>query len=125
MEALLLVLKIIFGAFFMFAGIMHIVKPKIFKHFIPDVFPKKLVNYSVGIIEFALGIGLFFSQTISKAAIGILILMILFLPIHIWDVTKKRPAIGSKLVAIIRIPLQFVLMYCAYLIYKNSLTITI
>jgi len=104
----------------MFAGIMHIIKPKVFKHFIPDFFPKRLVNYSVGIVEFALGLGLFFSQTVSKASVGIFILMILFLPIHIWDVTKERPAIGSKKMAIIRIPLQFVLMYCSYLIYQNS-----
>ncbi|MBL4604608.1 MAG: hypothetical protein JKY02_02795 [Flavobacteriaceae bacterium] len=120
METFILVLKIVFGAFFMFAGIMHIVKPKLFKHFIPDIFPKKLINYSIGIIEFTLGLGLFFSQTVEHSAIGIFILMVLFLPIHIWDVTKERPAIGSKKTAIIRIPLQFVLMYCAYLIYLNS-----
>ena len=120
MDIFILVLKVIFGVLFMFAGIMHIIKPKIFKHFIPDVFPKKLVNYSIGLIEFGLGLGLFFLQTVEYAAIGIFILMVLFLPIHIWDVTKERPAIGSKKIAIIRIPLQFVLMYCAYLIYLNS-----
>ncbi|MDT7833508.1 hypothetical protein RQM59_14070 [Flavobacteriaceae bacterium S356] len=115
-----LVLKIVFGGFLTFAGIMHIIKPDIFKHFIPDIFPKKVVNYVVGVIEFSLGIALFFHQTTSYAAIGIFILMILFLPIHIWDVTKERPAIGSKKAAIIRIPLQFLLMFCAYLIYQHS-----
>ena len=120
MGMLMLVLKSIFGAFFMFAGIMHIIKPEMFKHFIPDVFPKKLVNYIVGVIEFGLGIGLFFPKTDKHAAVGIFILMVLLLPIHIWDVTKERPAIGSKRTAIIRIPFQFVLMYFAYLIYLNS-----
>lgn len=120
MEIFILVLTIVFGAFFMFAGTMHIIKPRIFKHFIPDFFPKKITNYIVGIIEFGLGFGLFFTQTTTYASLGILVLMILFLPIHIWDVTKDRPAIGSKKVAIIRIPLQFVLMYCAYLIYNHS-----
>ena len=120
MTTLLLILKIVFGAFFMFAGVMHIIKPKIFKHFIPEGFPKKTINYIVGLVEFVLGLGLFFSQTVSNAALGIFILMIVFLPIHIWDVTKERPAIGSKRMAIIRIPLQFVLMYCAYLIYLES-----
>ncbi|QTE22188.1 DoxX family protein [Polaribacter cellanae] len=120
METLLLILKIVFGAFFCFAGIMHIIKPRIFKNFIPDFFPKKLVNYSVGVIEFLLGFGLFFSETAKYTAYGVFILMILFLPIHIWDVTRISPAIGSKKIAIIRIPLQFLLMYCAYLIYINS-----
>lgn len=114
------IITIFFGVLFMFAGIMHIIKPKIFKHFIPNGFPKKTVNYIAGLIEFGLGLGLFFSETIQKSAIGIFILLILFLPIHIWDATKKRPAIGSKRTAIFRIPLQFLLMYCAYLIYTTS-----
>jgi len=43
--------------------------------------------------------------------------MMLFLPIHIWDFTKKQPVIGSKKLAFIRIPIQFLLMYLSYLIY--------
>ena len=120
MEVFVLILKFVFAAFFAFAGIMHIIKPKLFKHFIPKPFPKTLVNYVIGVIEFSLGIGLLFSQTVKQAAIGIFILMILFLPIHIWDVTRERPAIGSKKMAVIRIPLQFVLMYFAYLIYLQQ-----
>lgn len=120
----IIILKIFFGAFFMFAGIMHIVKPKFFKHFIPNRLPKKLVNYVFGVIEFVLGIGLFFESTVSKAAAGIIILMILFLPIHIWDATKERPAIGPKWLAFVRIPFQFVIMYAAYLIYLNSQVIS-
>ena len=99
---------------------MHIIKPQIFKHFIPKGFPKKTVNYSIGLLEFLLGFGLFLPNTVKIAALGIIILLALLLPIHIWDVTKKRPAIGSKIIAIVRIPFQFVLMYGVYLIYINS-----
>ena len=120
MELFILILKIFFGVLFCFAGIMHVIKPNIFKHFIPDFLPKKTVNYIAGIIEFALGLGLFFLSTVKSAALGIFILMLLFLPIHIWDLTKERPAIGSKKIAIIRIPLKFLLMYLSYLIYLNS-----
>ena len=120
MTIFILVLKIIFGGFFCFAGIMHIIKPKVFKNFTPPFFPLKITNYLAGIVEFTLGLSLFFSSTTKIASAGIFILMILFLPIHIWDVTKIRPAIGSKTVAIIRIPLQFLLMYLAYLIYRYS-----
>ena len=114
------IIKIVFGIFFMFAGIMHIIKPSFFKHFIPNSLPKKTVNYVVGVIEFSLGLGLFFNETTQKSAIGIFVLMIVFLPIHVWDATKERPAIGSKRTEIIRIPLQFLLMYCAYLIYTPT-----
>lgn len=120
MENIVFILKIIYGGFFCFAGIMHIIKPDFFKHFIPDFLPKKLVNYVVGILEFSLGLGLFFSETVKLASLGIIILLIIFLPIHIWDVTKKRPAIGSKKAAIVRIPLQFLLLCGIYLVYINS-----
>ena len=120
MENLVLILKIIYGCFFCFAGIMHIVKPNFFKNFIPNFFPKLFVNYFIGFIEFFLGVGLFFDKYIEFSAIGIIILLILLLPIHIWDVTKKRPAIGSKKIAIVRIPFQFLLIYGIYFIYINS-----
>ncbi|TXD53322.1 MULTISPECIES: DoxX family membrane protein [unclassified Polaribacter] len=115
-----LILKFVYGSIFCFAGIMHIIKPQMFKHFIPDFFPKKLVNYIVGFIELGLGFGLFFNQTTTYASFGIFVLLILLLPIHIWDVTKKRPAIGPKKIAIIRIPLQFVFMYGIYIVYLKS-----
>jgi uncharacterized membrane protein len=120
METLLLVLKIILGIFFIYAGIMHLIKPSFFKHFIPDFLPKLLINYIFGIIEIVLGVGLFFNKTTQEAAVGIFVLMLCFLPIHIWDLTKDRPAIGSRKLAIIRIPLQFLLLYLSYLIYTHS-----
>ncbi|AUC86420.1 hypothetical protein CW731_14525 [Polaribacter sp. ALD11] len=120
METTSLVLRIIFGVLFCFAGIMHVIRPNIFKHFIPEFLPKLAINYIFGFIEFFLGLGLFFSGTVKDAATGIFILMVIFLPIHIWDATKIRPAIGSKKIAFLRIPLQFLLMYCAYIMYKNS-----
>jgi uncharacterized membrane protein len=120
MAVLTLILKLVYGSFFCFAGIMHLIKPEFFKHFIPEFFPKKLVNYAIGFIEFGIGFGLFFNQTTKYASVGIFVLLILLLPIHIWDVTKKRPAIGSKKIAIIRIPLQFLLMYGIYIVYLNS-----
>ncbi len=114
------IISYFFGALLVFAGVMHVAKPQIFKHFIPAFLPKKAVNYVVGFIEFSLGLGLFFSQTQKPVALGVLLLMLVFLPIHIWDATKTRPAIGSKKIAYVRIPLQFVLMYFAYLIYIQS-----
>ena len=116
------ILKVIFAGFFIYAGIMHFIKPRFFNHFIPAGLPKLAVNYIAGFIEFFLGIGLFFPAVTNDASLGIFILLILFLPIHIWDATKIKPAIGSKKLAYIRIPLQFLLMYGAYLIYLIFIT---
>ncbi|MDP2542504.1 hypothetical protein CSC81_11955 [Tenacibaculum discolor] len=119
MGTLIITLRIIFGIFFAFAGIMHFIKPKIFNRFIPNFLPKLVVNYIAGLLELAIGIGLLINQTTKHAALAMLILMLIFFPIHIWDVFREKPAIGSKKIAIIRVPLQFLLLYIAYLIYTH------
>ncbi|GFD74007.1 MauE/DoxX family redox-associated membrane protein [Tenacibaculum sp. ZH5_bin.1] len=119
MDTFIVVLKIIFGIFFAFAGIMHIVKPKIFNRFIPNFLPKLVVNYIAGLLELLIGIGLLINQTTKQAALAMFLLMLIFLPIHIWDVFREKPAIGSRKIAIIRVPLQFLLLYIAYLIYTH------
>lgn len=120
MDIFVTILRFVFAAFFAYAGIMHFVKPRFFNPFIPKPFPKKLSNYLVGVIEFALGVGLLIPKYILESATGIIVLLILLLPIHIWDLTRKKPAIGSKKLAIIRIPIQFLLIYLVYLIYQYS-----
>jgi len=52
-------------------------------------------------------------------ALGILLLMIIFLPIHIWDVFSKTPAIGNHEAALIRLPIQFLLTAISWIIYKG------
>ncbi len=120
MDIFVTILRFVFAAFFAYAGIMHFVKPKFFYRFIPKPFPKELSNYGTGVIEFVLGIGLLFPTYIQEAALGIIILLMLLLPIHIWDLSREKPAIGSKKLAIIRIPIQFLLIYFAYLIYLQQ-----
>lgn len=120
MDILVISLRIIFGLFLIYAGVMHIIKPRFFNGFIPKPLPKLTVNYVAGLLEFLVGIGLLFNATTKNAAIGFFILMLIFLPLHVWDLFKKKPAIGSKKLAIIRLPLQFLLLYFAYLIYSNS-----
>jgi uncharacterized membrane protein len=103
----------------MFGGINHFIKPEIYNSFIPDYLPKITVNYVMGFIEIALGIGLFVPKYRKVAVLGILILMIAFLPLHFLDIFKENPAIGNKTLAYIRLPLQFVLIYWSWLL-KNK-----
>ena len=119
MSVLILILRIIFGVFFAYAGIMHFKKPRFFNGFIPDFLPKKTVNYLFGAIEILLGIGLFFNFSAKKAAFGCFVLMLVFLPLHIWDVFKEKPAIGSKKLAYIRLVVQFVFIYLFWLLYTR------
>ncbi len=120
MKLIMLILTFLFAAFMIYAGVMHFKKPEVFLPFIPDFMPKALVNYGSGAIEILLGIGLFIPAMREKAAFALLILMVLFLPLHIIDVFSETPAIGSHKAAMIRLPIQFVLILLAWGIWKYS-----
>ena len=92
------------GAFFIVAGINHFVMPEFYYPLIPDYFPfPVLINYLSGIVEILLGIGLFVNRIRYYAAMGIVILMVLFIPSHVYfivigscveDGLCVHPAIG-------------------------------
>ena len=101
-------------------GINHFLKPVMYFPFIPDFLPKDATNYAAGILEVALGIGVFLPQFRHRAAQGIFLLMCIFLPLHIWDVFRDNPAIGNHTLALIRVPVQFLLIYWAWFISKKG-----
>ena len=120
MKYVYLILKILLAVFLIYGGFNHFYKPEFYNGFIPDFLPKLAVNYISGGIEMLLGIGLFLKGYEKKSAYGILLLMIAFIPIHIWDAFKETPAIGSKTAAYIRIAVQFLFIAWAWIIYKKE-----
>ena len=119
MTKLKLILTFLFGAFMLFGGINHFTKPDMYNPFIPDFLPKVVVNYLTGIAEILVGIGAFIPQTRAYATQGILIMMLIFLPLHIMDVFKETPAIGNHQTALIRLPVQFLFIAWAWFINKK------
>ncbi|PQJ22954.1 hypothetical protein [Tenacibaculum sp. SG-28] len=113
--------KYIFAAFLILGGINHFYKPELYSPFIPSIFPENMVNYGSGILEIILGLGLLIKRHQKNAAIGCVLLMLIFLPIHIWDALKDTPVIGSKIAANIRIIVQFIFIAWPYYIYKKSI----
>jgi len=114
------ILAFVFAAILIIAGINHFIRPNVYGPFIPDWMPLVLTNVFTGIVEIGLGISLLAQKYRRQAAMGIFILMILFLPLHLIDVFKDHPAIGSKTLAIIRLPLQFLLIYWAWYIFRSE-----
>jgi uncharacterized membrane protein len=112
-------LTTIFGFFLIGMGVLHFVNPTPFLAFIPEELPQELLNILAGIAEIGLGFGVFFEPIKKWATLGIFILMLIFLPIHFFDMFRDPPAIGSFTAAVIRFPLQFVLIYWAWYIYKK------
>jgi len=114
-----LILTYVFGLFMILGGVMHFINPEMYNPFIPDFLPKDLINYASGFLEIILGIGAMIPSYRLKATKGIFLLMLAFLPLHIMDVFKENPAIGSHQLALMRLPLQFVLILWAWFISKK------
>lgn len=92
----------------------HFFNPKFTDPFIPDFFPKKLVHWVVGLVEAGLAVGILFLDDYRTWALqGTFLLMIVLLPVHIRDLFLKKPAIGSRKAAWIRVPFQFLFMAMA------------
>jgi uncharacterized membrane protein len=113
--------RILFAVFMVMGGVQHFLKPEFYLPFVPSFLPFPIaIIYLSGLVEIGLGLLLIFKKYARIAALGIFILMILFLPIHIWDVFSDAPAIGSHKAALIRLPFQFLFMAIAWKIKQVS-----
>ena len=114
------ILKIVIALFMIYAGIQHFLKPAFFMPFVPEFLPlKTTIIYASGVAEILVGVLLLIKKYAKIGAIGILVLLFLFLPIHIWDVFAEVPAIGSQKAALIRLPIQFLLIFIVWKIKIN------
>lgn len=103
------------GAIYFGAGVMHFVKPKTYMRIIPKYLSnhKELV-YASGALEIILGIAVCLPLT-KDYAIGCIIAMLTaFLLVHIYMLTPQAKIKIPKWILIIRLILQFALMYWAY-----------
>jgi uncharacterized membrane protein len=110
------------ASFIILGGCSHFIQPALFLPFIPDFLPGKLINYLAGGAEIIIGLSFFFRPTRPMASWAILFLMIAFLPLHVIDVFLDNPAIGSKTIAYIRLPFQFVLIFWAWKVNRYALS---
>lgn len=71
------------GYFYLIAGINHFLTPDFYFPLIPPFFTKpELVNLIAGIAEVLLGLGILYYPTRSRAAWGIVLMLIAFIPSH-------------------------------------------
>ena len=116
MKTVKLILTFLFGAFMIFGGVNHFTKPAMYFPFFPDFLPKAILNYGVGVLEIAVGLAVFIPQYRSWGTMGILYMMLAFLPLHIIDVFSENPAVGTHQIALVRLPFQFVFILWAWFI---------
>ncbi len=108
------VLVYVFAAVLLLAGLYHFINPQFYHPFMPDWFPKSLANAAGGLAELLIGIGLFIPATRQLSLYAAAALMLVFLPLHVIDLARARPVIGSKVIAIFRLLLQVVLIAWLY-----------
>ena len=107
----------VMGLLFIIAGMNHFRKPKMYERIMPAYLPahSTLVMLS-GIAEMVLGFMLMTKNTQVTAAWGIIVMLVIFLPVHIYMLQNEKSAMKlPKWVLWLRIPLQFALIYWAYL----------
>lgn len=101
---------------YVFAGIMHFIRPKIYMRIMPKYlpFPRFLVFIS-GVFEILLGIALCLPETKNAAIYGIIAMLSVFLLVHFYMLKGEKESAGiPKWILVLRIPLQLLLMYWAY-----------
>ncbi|NRD20635.1 DoxX family protein [Winogradskyella eckloniae] len=98
------------------AGIMHFIKPKMYMRIMPNYLPyHKTLVYLSGLAEIVLGIGLCIPVLKTSSIYGIIVMLTVFLLVHFYMLSSKKAAAGfPKWVLVLRLPLQFVLMYWAW-----------
>lgn len=75
--------------FYFFAGLNHFLFPAIYLSLIPDYLPfPEMLNYISGALEITLAISLIFLRSRKLAVYGIICLLILFIPAHLYFIDQ-------------------------------------
>ncbi len=106
------VVKILLAIFIIYAGAQHFVNPDFFLKVIPPFLMKAgyPIVYISGVIEIAIGLLMLTNKYQRMGALSFMWLMIIFLPLHIWDVFAENPFTGNQQNALVRLAMQFVLI---------------
>lgn len=111
---LILAILLILGA------LGHVFLPEMYAPMIPEAVPQSFAHTVSILFEAGLGILLLLPKYRHWGGLGFMFLMIGFLPIHIWDLFKATPAIGPHPIPIIRVFVQFLLIYAGFWVFKRN-----
>ena len=106
---------VLMAGMYVFAGLMHFIKPKMYMRIMPNYLPNhRFLVYLSGFLEIALGLALLVDELRNIAIIGIIAMLTVFLLVHFYMLKGEKESAGvPKWILILRIPLQFLLMYWA------------
>lgn len=101
-------------------GILHLVRPGQFITMMPGFipYPHFWVAFT-GWVEIGLAAGLLVPLFRHWITLLVIAMLVVYLPVHVIDLFRENPVIGSKTVALVRIPLQFVLIWATWQLHKR------
>jgi uncharacterized membrane protein len=106
--------RALIAAFFVFAGIMHFIKPDFYLAMMPSMLPHPIaLIYISGVAEILGGAGLLIPQFRRFAAYGLIALLIAVFPTNIRMFVDSLHDHGwslTTLILAVRLPLQFAFM---------------
>jgi len=113
------IMALFLGSVMVLGGLGHFYAPESFIPFIPDFVPfREYIVYLSGGVEVILGIGVISRMSRSVAACLIMWLLIIYTPLHVIDLLRADPAIGDKTMALMRLPIQGLLIWVALQVSK-------
>jgi len=78
-------LRLLLIGFYLFAGSYHFINPEFYFGLIPDYLPlPKFINYASGVLEIVLALGVAVPKYRKMAVKGIILLLFLFIPSHVY-----------------------------------------
>ena len=109
---------LLFALIYIGAGVNHFRIPKFYSRMIPPYWRYPIFfNYFSGILEILFGVLVLIPTTQSIGAWGVIGLLVLFLTVHVYMLQMHQQLFSAVPVWVLwlRLPLQFVLIYWAYL----------
>lgn len=114
------ILPFIFAIILFASAIAHIVMPSAYAPLIPDFIPELPANIFTAVVEALVGLMLISHKYRAFGGLGFSLLMIGFMPLHIWDLLRDDPMITPYSAAIVRVVIQVLLIIAGWRIYKKN-----
>ena len=114
------ILPVLLAVMMLAGSLNHIVSPEFYAVMIPEFISVSFANVLAAIVEGVIGIMLIMPASRKFGGLGFALLMIAFLPIHVWDVVRDDPVMGSLYGAFARLFIQFLLIYLGWAVYKQN-----
>jgi uncharacterized membrane protein len=111
-------LPLAFSTLLLMSSFVHIIAPEVYAALIPDFISDRFAHIFSIALEIPIGLALFFPKTRQYGGLAFASLMMGFLPLHIWDVWRPDPAMGSTYAAWGRLILQLLMIYAGFWLYK-------